>query len=72
MYQPRKNGNPSRLLCQSIKLETKQDYESINKYMADHAGGRRSVVNPGTKLWRPHGEVTQFWRPRSGFGASFL
>ena len=21
--------------------------------MADHAGGRRSVVNPGTKLWRP-------------------
>ena len=28
--------------------------------MADH-GGRRSVVNPGTKLWRPPVEVTQFW-----------
>ena len=31
------------------------------RYMADHAGGGRySVVNPV--------EVTQFWRPRSGFG----
>ena len=31
-------------------------------YVADHAGGgRRSVVNPGTELWRP----------RSGFGAVF-
>ena len=28
--------------------------------MADHAGGRRSVVNPGTKLWRPLVEVTRF------------
>ena len=37
--------------------------------MADHASGRRSVVNPGTKLWRPPVEVTQFWRPKSGFGA---
>ena len=25
--------------------------------MADHAGGRRSVVNPGTKLWRPPVEL---------------
>ena len=31
-----------------------------------------SVVNPGTKLWRPPVEVTQFWCPRSGFGARFL
>ena len=32
--------------------------------MADHAGGgRHSVVNPGTKLWRPPVETTQFWRP---------
>ena len=40
-------------------------------HMADHAGGRRSVVNPGTKLWRSPVEVTQLWRPRSGFGARF-
>ena len=39
--------------------------------MADHAGDRRSVVNPGTKLWRPPVEITQFWRPRSCFGARF-
>ena len=39
--------------------------------MADHTGGQRSVVNPGTKLWRPPVEVTQFWRPKSGFGACF-
>ena len=38
--------------------------------MADHDGGRRSVVNPGTKLLRPPVEVTQFWRLISaGFGA---
>ena len=35
--------------------------------MADHAGCRCSVVNPDTKLWLPPVEVTQFWRPRSGF-----
>ena len=40
--------------------------------MVDHAGGRRSVVNPGTTLWRPPVEVSQFWCPRSGFGARFL
>ena len=34
-------------------------------YMADHADvrSRRSVVNPGTTLWRPPVEVTQFCRP---------
>ena len=32
----------------------------------------RSVVNPGTKWWRLPVEVTQFWRPRSGFVAGFL
>ena len=40
-------------------------------YLADHAGGRRSVVNPGIKLWRPPVEITQFLHPRSGFGARF-
>ena len=30
--------------------------------MAIHASCRRSVVNPGTKLWRPPDEATQFWR----------
>ena len=40
--------------------------------MADHAGGQRSVVNQGTKLWRPPVEVTQFWCPGTGFGAFFL
>ena len=49
------------------------DYQTYTGHMTDHAGGRRSVsvVNPGTKLWRPPVEVTQFWRPRSGFGARF-
>ena len=42
------------------------------EHMANQAGGRRrSVVNPGTKPWRPPVEITQFWRPRSGFGARF-
>ena len=40
--------------------------------MANHAAGRRSVVNPSTKLWRPPVEVTQFWLQRNGFGAHFL
>ena len=39
--------------------------------MAYHAGGWRSVVNPGIKLWRPPAEVTHFWRPRNGFGDRF-
>ena len=40
--------------------------------MADQAGAwLRSVVNPGTKLWRPPVQVAQFWRPRIGFGARF-
>ena len=42
-----------------------------NEHVADQAGGRRSVVSPGTKLWRQPVEVTQCWRPRSGFGARF-
>ena len=46
-----------RMHCFSVRF-----YEMGNiRYMADHAGGGRySVVNPV--------EVTQFWRPRSGFG----
>ena len=43
----------------------------LRQYMTDHAGPRRYECNPGTKLWRPPVEVTQFWRPRSGFGARF-
>ena len=39
--------------------------------MADQVGGRCSVVNPGTKLWRSPVEVTKFWRPRSGISARF-
>ena len=39
--------------------------------MTDHAGPRRYECYPGTKLGRPPIEVTQFWRPRSGFGAHF-
>ena len=45
---------------------------NIQVHMADHAGGRRSVVNPGTKLWRPPVEVTQYWRPRRGFSDRFM
>ena len=43
----------------NVQIETADFIE----YMADHAGGRRSMVNPRTKLWRPPVEVTQFWRP---------
>ena len=39
--------------------------------MADHAGGRCSVVNPGIKLWHPPVKVTQFWRPRIGMAPDF-
>ena len=36
--------------------------------MADHAGGRCAVVNPGTKLWRSRSNTVlapkeRFWRP---------
>ena len=48
-----------------------KDIGCLLHYIADHAGGRRSVVNLGTKLWRPPVEVTQFWRPSSPFGARF-
>ena len=41
-------------------------------YITDHAGSRRYKCNPCTMLWRPPVEVTQFWRPRSGFGARFF
>ena len=45
---------------------------SFHCYMANYAGGPRSVVNRGTKFWCLPVEVTKFWRPRSGFGAHFL
>ena len=31
--------------------------------LSNHAGGQRSVVNQGAKVWRPSVKVTQFWRP---------
>ena len=37
--------------------------------MTDHAGPRHCEDHPGTKFWHPPIEVTQFWQPRSGFGA---
>ena len=35
--------------------------------MANHAGGRLSVVNLGTKFWRPPVQVTQFLAPEEWF-----
>ena len=40
-------------------------------YMTDHGGPRHCEGHPGTKFWHPPIEVTQFWHPRSGFGARF-
>ena len=34
--------------------------------MTDHAGPRRCECHPGTKVWHPPVEVTQFWHPGSG------
>ena len=45
--------------------------ENEIKHMADHAGGRRSVGNPGTKLWRTPVEVTQYWRPKCSLSARY-
>ena len=39
--------------------------------MTDHAGPRRWECHPGTKFLHPPIEITQFWHPRSGFGAYF-
>ena len=39
--------------------------------MTDHAGPRRCECHPRTDCWHPHVEVTQFWHPRSGYGAMF-
>ena len=55
----------------SLRLALLYMYIYALLYMADHVGGRRSVVNPSTKLWRPPVEVTQIWRPRNSFGARF-
>ena len=40
--------------------------------MTDHAGPRCCECHPGTNFWHPPTEVTQFWHPRSGFGARFF
>ena len=41
--------------------------------VTDHAGPRRRCeFHPGTNFWHPPVEVTQFWHPRSGFGAHFF
>ena len=41
-------------------------------YMSNHAGPRRCKCHPGTIFWHPLIELTQFWHPKSGFGARFL
>ena len=42
-------------------------------HMTDHAGpDARCECHMGTNFWPPPIEVTQFWHPRSGFGAHFL
>ena len=41
-------------------------------YMTAHAGPRRCECHPGTKFRHPPVEVTQFWHPKSGYGARFL
>ena len=41
--------------------------------MTDHAGPRRCECHPGNIcIWHQPNEVTQFWNPRSGFGARFF
>ena len=42
---------------------------SNHLHMTDQAGPRHCEYHPGTKFWHPPIEVTQFWQPRSGFGA---
>ena len=37
--------------------------------MTDHAGPRRCECHPRNNFWHPPIEVTQFWHPRSGYGA---
>ena len=70
---PNNKGKCSRFYAHCRRMKGGCSVSSIpnKRQMADHAGRRRSVVNQGTKLWRPPVEVTQFWRPRSGFGARF-
>ena len=38
----------------------------------DRPRTRRCECHPGTNFWHPPFEVTQFWHPRSGFGARFF
>ena len=39
--------------------------------MTDHASPGRREFHPSTELWRPPAFLTQFWRPRTGFGTRF-
>ena len=49
-------------LCFFFNISIAHFLLSLSTYvhMADHAGGRRSLVNPGTKLWRPPVEEPSF------------
>ena len=60
-----------QIIFQKLADKKCSSHFSLSGHMAYHAGGRRSVVNPGTELWRPPVYVTQFWPPRSSFGARF-
>ena len=53
----------SKPLLVSLMLDRLKKSGQTCNYMTDHAGPRRYECNPGTKLWRPSVEVTQFWRP---------
>ena len=61
----------THFLAKQILDRIKKIFLKNYRHFAHHAGYRRSVVNPGTKLQRPPVEVTQFWRQRSGFAARF-
>ena len=53
------------------RMELWIEHPEMKGKMSDHAGPRRSDCPPCTKWWRLPAFVTQFWRPRSGFGARF-
>ena len=50
----------------------RQIMEGMCLHMTDHAGPGHCECHSGTNFWHPPIEVTQFWHPRSGFGAPFL
>ena len=60
------------ILCTTFMIKNKTECTlRLYIHMSDHAGPRRCQYHPGTTFWHPSVEVTQFWHPRSGFGAGF-